>query len=192
MMTAGASPELGYDIGIFQVICLCRRRKKYQLEAKTHNNELVTVGKDIEVKDAEEEKVVEPKATDLKVTGNEQIKDNNEKVKESNGDVKAGDISVFEKFKENVNNELKIRDEKEKIVGNELKSQENGVHVKNKNIEIKAKGAELKDERMKVIDDKYKEKVANNKVGKIDCENTKVKNIEDEVSCCRCCCFCWY
>ena len=40
-MTAatGASSEIGYQIGIFQVICLCRRKKKYQLEERVVGQE---------------------------------------------------------------------------------------------------------------------------------------------------------
>ena len=36
---AGASSELGYQIGIFQVICLCRRKKKYQFEERVVGEE---------------------------------------------------------------------------------------------------------------------------------------------------------
>ena len=62
---AGASSELGYQIGIFQVICLCRRKKKYQLEERVVGEDAVGWGRgegtQCEKEDVEEEEVYRSK-----------------------------------------------------------------------------------------------------------------------------------
>ena len=100
---AGASSEFGYQIGIFQVICLCRRKKKYQLEERVVGEDFGAGGAQCE-KEADEEEVYRTKrSVVVKHARNQAHIESSEQRAEPDVDDERIKVLV-DKFKQNVEN----------------------------------------------------------------------------------------
>ena len=101
---AGASSELGYQIGIFQVICLCRRKKKYQLEERVVGEDSGGGGAQCE-KEAKEEEVYRTKrSVVVKHARNHAHIESSEQRAEPDVDDERVKV-IVDKFKQNVEND---------------------------------------------------------------------------------------
>ena len=102
---AGASSELGYQIGIFQVICLCRRKKKYQLEERVVGEDSGGGGAQCE-KEAKEEEVYRTKrSVVVKDARNHVHIESSEQRAEPDVDDDERIKAIVDKFKQNVEND---------------------------------------------------------------------------------------